>query len=54
MQQPENLTSNNKLSGVEKTIYIGSDHAGYKLKGYIKTYLSKKGYNPVDMGNEDR
>ena len=36
----------------EKTIYIGSDHAGFKLKEYIKIYLSESGYTPVDMGNE--
>lgn len=36
----------------EKTIYIGSDHAGFKLKNYIKIYLLKIGYIPIDMGNE--
>ena len=36
----------------EKTIYIGADHAGFNLKNYLKAYLSKKGYDPVDMGNE--
>ena len=42
----------NKLLAENKVIYIGSDHAGFKLKEYIKIYLSKTGYEPVDMGNE--
>ncbi len=34
------------------TIYIGADHAGWTLKEDIKTYLKKKDYEVVDMGNE--
>jgi len=44
--------SKNKSPRKEKTIYIGSDHAGFRLKEYIRIYLSKTGYGPVDMGNE--
>lgn len=36
----------------KKTIYIGSDHAGYNLKNYLKSYLARSGYNVIDMGNE--
>jgi ribose 5-phosphate isomerase B len=36
----------------KKTIYIGSDHAGFNLKNYFKAYLSKLGYDAADMGNE--
>lgn len=36
----------------KKTVYIGSDHAGFKLKNYIKNYLPGIGFNPVDVGNE--
>ncbi len=36
----------------KKTIYIGSDHAGYTLKNYLRTYLARLGYNVIDMGNE--
>ena len=39
-----------------KKIFISSDHAGYKLKEDIKTYLSKKKLSFQDMGpyNDDR
>ena len=33
-----------------KKIYIASDHAGFYLKEYIKSYLKKKSYNFVDLG----
>lgn len=51
MDKENNL--NNKSPLEEKTIYIGSDHAGFKLKEYIKIYLTKIGYNPVDLGNKE-
>ncbi len=31
-------------------IYIGSDHAGFKLKEVLKDFLSKKGYDVKDVG----
>lgn len=31
-------------------IALGSDHAGYELKGYIKEYLDAKGIEYVDYG----
>ena len=34
-----------------KTIYLGSDHAGYKLKEQIKDFLDELGYKYVDVGN---
>ena len=39
-----------------KTIYIASDHAGFKLKSLIiKEYLSKKKFNFFDLGtNSDK
>ena len=39
-----------------KKIFISSDHAGYKLKEVIKTYLSKKKLSYFDLGpnNNDR
>jgi RpiB/LacA/LacB family sugar-phosphate isomerase len=52
MQQPGNSTDRKNTVEDENIIYTGSDHAGYKLKEYVKTYLSRAGYNPVDMGNE--
>jgi ribose 5-phosphate isomerase B len=33
---------------IEKIIYIGADHAGFKLK----KYLSETGFYPADLGNE--
>jgi len=39
-----------------RKIFISSDHAGYKLKEFIKIYLSKKKLSFQDMGpyNADR
>lgn len=39
-----------------KTIAIGSDHAGFKLKEIIRQYLTGKGYQVRDFGtySEDR
>ena len=31
-------------------IYLGSDHAGFKLKEQLKEYLVKKGHNCIDIG----
>ena len=42
----------NKSPREASFIYIGADHAGFRLKEYIKIYLSKTGYTPVDIGNE--
>lgn len=35
------------------TIYIGADHAGWKLKEALEEYLHEKKYNVVDMGNQN-
>ncbi len=32
-------------------IYLGADHAGFKLKEYIKEWLVKKDYKVKDLGN---
>jgi ribose 5-phosphate isomerase B len=37
----------------KKKIYIGSDHAGFNLKKYLKLYLTKSGYEVSDLGNEN-
>ena len=39
-----------------KTIFISSDHAGFKLKEFIKIYLSKKKLDFKDLGpkNDNR
>ena len=31
-------------------VYLGSDHAGYELKQHLVNYLSKQGYECVDVG----
>lgn len=31
-------------------IYMGGDHAGYELKGVLKEFLEKKGYEVIDHG----
>ena len=33
-----------------KKIFISSDHAGYKLKEFIKLYLDKKKFKYTDLG----
>ena len=35
---------------MDKKIAIGCDHGGFKLKEFLKTYLSKKGYRVKDFG----
>jgi ribose 5-phosphate isomerase B len=35
-----------------KKIALGSDHAGYKLKEKIKTYLKSKAYTVADYGTD--
>ena len=39
------------MEGVMKqNIVIGSDHAGFDLKDFFKTYLSNEGFNVNDVG----
>lgn len=38
---------------MKQTIYIGADHAGWELKEYIEDFLREKGFNVIDMGNQD-
>ncbi len=33
-----------------KTVYIGADHAGYKLKQELKKFLDQQGYKISDQG----
>ncbi len=35
---------------VNKTIYVGADHAGFRLKEHIKRFLEDKKYSVVDVG----
>lgn len=35
---------------MKEPVYIGADHAGYRLKNHIKSFLSRKGYDVVDKG----
>ncbi|MEM2131540.1 MAG: RpiB/LacA/LacB family sugar-phosphate isomerase [Candidatus Woesearchaeota archaeon] len=34
-------------------IYLGSDHGGFKLKEKIKKFLLKKGFDLLDLGNNN-
>ena len=45
--------SNIKLNKIFKTVCIASDHAGYKLKEYIKNYLIDKNLSIFDIGPFD-
>lgn len=31
-------------------VYLGADHAGYELKVHLVNYLSKQGYETIDVG----
>ncbi len=31
-------------------VYLGTDHAGFELKEYVKSYLQKEGYDVTDCG----
>ncbi|MEO0092628.1 MAG: ribose 5-phosphate isomerase B [candidate division WOR-3 bacterium] len=44
------------LKSKVKTIGIGADHRGFRLKEKLKEYLSKQGYRVIDFGvfSEDR
>ena len=35
---------------MKQNIVIGSDHAGFDLKDFFKTYLSNEGFNVEDVG----
>ena len=32
------------------TVVVGSDHAGFEMKEFVKNYLSEKGYLYIDIG----
>jgi len=34
----------------KKTIAIGADHAGFKLKEFVKKFLQEKGFKVIDVG----
>ena len=36
-----------------KRILIASDHAGYKMKEYLDSFLKRKGYVVIDLGPAD-
>jgi len=35
---------------MEKRVFIGSDHAGFKAKGELKDYLEGQGHSVTDLG----
>jgi ribose 5-phosphate isomerase B len=35
---------------MKKVLALGSDHAGFKLKEFLKNYLTEKGFEIVDFG----
>ena len=45
-----NIFEKEKLK-TKKRVYIGSDHAGFKLKRQIKSWLKKKNVHYQDLGN---
>lgn len=43
-------TKRTNSKSVRPKIFIGADHAGFKLKEAVKKWLSKSGYTVVDCG----
>ncbi len=39
--------------GMKPTIYIGADHAGWKLKEVIEEHLKGLDHKVIDMGNQN-
>ena len=37
---------------MKKILALGSDHGGFKLKEYLKNYLTEKGFEIVDFGTD--
>ena len=35
---------------MKKVLALGSDHAGFKLKEFLKNYLTEKGFEIIDFG----
>jgi len=48
------MLKTNISNGVEKksTIYLGADHAGFRLKTAIKNYLLENGFKYKDLGDD--
>jgi ribose 5-phosphate isomerase B len=38
---------------MKPTIYVGADHAGWKMKETVEEQLKDEGYKVVDMGNQN-
>lgn len=36
---------------MKRTVYIGSDHAGYEMKESLKKYMTEKGVKFLDLGS---
>lgn len=41
------------MARMNKTIYIGADHAGWELKEGIEEHLKEGGFEVIDMGNQN-
>ena len=37
---------------MKKVLALGSDHAGFKLKEFLKNYLTEKGFEIIDFGTD--
>ncbi len=50
---PQDTTERTSKSIETKTIALGADHGGYKMKGMLSSHLTQAGYPLIDCGTHD-
>jgi len=50
--QPQTVVQVSIDNSDKKTVALGADHGGYKMKEMLKTHLMKTGYQVIDCGTD--